>query len=478
MTDDRKALDILLHHYEHVVPGERMRDFTPYPFQKEFYNAGKDHPERLLMAANGVGKTWAGAYEVACHATGQYPDWWEGRTFDKAPEKIWVGSITNETQREFTQPALLGNDLGEGLGTGMIPKASILGDVRKRQCGISDVVDTVRVRHKTGGVSQLVFKTYEQGWRKWQGAAPALIWLDEEPDDFNVYVECQTRVFRSGGIILATLTPLLGQTEFTMHFTDAKAPGIYWVGATLDYAPHLKEADKERLRQSYPEHQLETRTLGVPMMGEGRVFTSPEDQIKVEPEDVLRFGEIPPYWAQIKGIDFGISHPAAVVHCAWDRDKDVFYVVDVWKKKDADSEEHAEVINKTSPWVPVAWPHDGTNREKSQGIRLKDSYIKHGVKMLGISARYKKDKGGSQPKEPVIMEIQQRSKIGGFKVFSTCHDFFTEYRNYHRKDGKVVDRLDDILSATFYAMMMRRYAVTAGSRFQQQQAPTRPILSM
>lgn len=471
-------LSEILNQINRRVEERQMQNFTPYDFQKKFYAAGKDNKERLFMAANGVGKTVAGAYETALHCTGQYPDWWEGWRMESCPEKVWVGSITNETQREFTQPALLGPDIGEGLGTGFIPRDNIVGDIKKRQCGISDVVDMCRVRHKSGKISQLIFKTYEQGWRKWQGAAPRLIWLDEEPDDFNIYVECQTRVFRSQGQIIATLTPLLGQTEFTLHFTDPKAPGIFWCGATWDDAPHLKKEDKERLKLSYPEHMRETRMLGVPMMGEGRIFTTAEDEIMVDPDDVLKMGEVPPYFARIKGVDFGIDHPAAVVDCAWDRDRDIFYVMDVWKQKNADSEEHAEAINKQDPWVPVAWPHDGTNREKSSGIRLKDAYIKHGVRMLGISARYKRDKGGSQPIEPIIMDVQERCRNGGFKVFSSCKEFFMEYRNYHRKDGKVVARLDDILKATFYALMMKRYAVAAGNRHVQNEAPTRPILTV
>src|SRR3990167_2237350 len=53
----------------------------PYPWQVEFHNAGKDNPERLLQAANRVGKTRTAAAEVAIHASGQYPSWWKGRRF-------------------------------------------------------------------------------------------------------------------------------------------------------------------------------------------------------------------------------------------------------------------------------------------------------------------------------------------------------------------------------------------------------------
>ena len=52
-------------------------------------------------------------------------------------------------------------------------------------------------------------------------------------------------------------------------------------------------------------------------------------------------------------------------------------------------------------------------------------------------------------------------------MFDSCTDFFNEYRNYHRRDGRLIDRNDDILKAVFYAVMMRRYAVTHGGGFSR-----------
>ena len=43
------------------------------------------------MAANQVGKTLAGAAEAAFHLTGRYPDWWQGKRWER-PVKGWAGS--------------------------------------------------------------------------------------------------------------------------------------------------------------------------------------------------------------------------------------------------------------------------------------------------------------------------------------------------------------------------------------------------
>ena len=71
-------------------------DWSGKPWQLDFHNAGRDNPERMLMAANRVGKTEAGANEVAIHLTGRYPDWWRGKTFNKGI-RAWCGSPTNLT---------------------------------------------------------------------------------------------------------------------------------------------------------------------------------------------------------------------------------------------------------------------------------------------------------------------------------------------------------------------------------------------
>lgn len=441
------------------------------PWQLDFHAAGARNKERMAMCANGVGKTVAGAAETAYHATGLYPSWWTGFRFRSAPNPIWVGSITNEMQRDGPQAALIG-DLGENLGTGYIPAHLLTERPRTRQAGVSGVADIISVRHVTGDTVNIVCKTYEQGWRKWQAAAPKIVWLDEEPDENNqdqrdIFAEAQTRVFRSGGILYVTYTPLLGETQLTRHFMYPKAPGIWWCGATWDDVSHLQEEDKARLRASYPQHQAESRTMGVPMMGEGRIFDMPENDMRVTPF------EIPWHWARIKGVDFGLDHPSAFCDLAWDRDRDILYLVRTWSKANCSVEEHAAAINQFDPWVPVAWPHDGTTREKSNGVRIRDHFAAHGVHMLGKSARYKNETGGRQPVEPIVLEMQRRMAGGGFKVFDhQCNDFWQEYRSYHRRDGRIHAHKDDVLKSVFYAVMMRRYATTRQVHTARQESPS------
>lgn len=442
-------------------------EWSNKPWQYEFYAAGKDHMQRMAICANRVGKSFSGSYEIAYHMTGNYPEWWTGRRFTK-PVLVWTGSPTNETSREIIQKELLGGT-GEDMGTGAIPRHKIVGKPKFRQAGVPDVIDMFQVRHSSGGVSKCVLKTYEQGWRKWQGTAPDIAWLDEEPDDMKLYTEALTRLTTSQGLMIVTYTPLLGQTELFLKFQEN--PHAYIVNATWDDAPHLNKKVMEELKASYPEHELDARAKGIPMLGEGRVFPVSEDEIKVQPF------RIPAHYARICGIDFGIDHPAAAAWLAWDRDRDVLYLYDCYRKAQETAVYHAATINSRGNWIPVAWPHDGMNREKSGGKELHRSYREHGVNMLSRSARYENDKGGAQPQEPIIYELLERMKTGRFKVFSTCTEFFEEYRSFHRKDGKIVNRRDDTLKAAMYGAMMRRFASPEPSSIRQQQTPQGPVLS-
>jgi Terminase large subunit, T4likevirus-type, N-terminal len=86
--------------------------------------------ERLLMAANQFGKSFAGGMEAAMHATGIYPSWWQGRRFEE-PTIGWVCGQTNEQVRDVAQRVLVGRP--GSLGTGALPKESILEVVSGRE---------------------------------------------------------------------------------------------------------------------------------------------------------------------------------------------------------------------------------------------------------------------------------------------------------------------------------------------------------
>ena len=61
--------------------------------------------------------------------------------------------------------------------------------------------------------------------------------------------------------------------------------------------------------------------------------------------------------------------------------------------------------------------------------------------------------------EAGLLEMLERMQTGRWKVFSSCGGWFGEFRLYHREDGKVVKLMDDLISASRYALMMKRWAL-------------------
>lgn len=455
--DKLKRTAAALKEVENLKLYRAMDFYVPYPKQELFHAHGLQYRERLLMAANRVGKTYSGAFEMTCHLTGEYPEWWMGRRFTR-PIKAWAASDTGLTTRDVVQTKLCGAyGYPAKYGTGMIPKAAVNWekDVSLAR-GVTDLFDTVLVTHKTDGrvdgKSVLTFKSYEQGRKKWQGEAVDVIWYDEEPDE-DIYSEGTTRIAptivgEEGGIEFMTFTPLLGRSKVVMRFCDEVSPDRIVVNMTIDDAQHISPEAKEKIVAGYLPHEREARAMGVPLLGSGRIFLSPESDLRFDRPD-----ELPSYWYYGWGIDFGIGHPFAAVLCAWDKDADKFMVLHTIRMADKRPIDHAAAMKPIMFTAPVSWPQDGTAREKSGEI-VSTLYKKQGLRMMATHATHP---NGGIGTEAAIVDMTQYMTTGRFKVAAHLTDWFEEYRNYHRKDGLIVKIRDDIMSATRTGFMMRRF---------------------
>ncbi len=183
----------------------------------EFFKAGAKYRERALIAANRSGKTYSACSEMAWHLTGLYPDWWQGRRFEK-PIQAWAVGKKHETTRDILQKYLLGPRYD--MGSGFIPKDLLIKTTTKS--GIPDAILDVYIKHYTlgleDGVSTLSFKSYDQGIEAFMGTAQDVIHLDEEPLVQGLYSECLTRTMTTQGLIMCTFTPIEGMSEVVMSF--------------------------------------------------------------------------------------------------------------------------------------------------------------------------------------------------------------------------------------------------------------------
>jgi len=442
-----EALDVLARDakynvFKNTFPNDASKFcIDAYPRHHDFFNAGEQFTERCFLASNRSGKSVSGAFEVTSHASGVYPDWWKGKRYHK-PIMIWVGGDTSVTCRDIIQFKLLG-DIGDH-GSGMIPKDLIV-DTKSRR-NVPDAVETIRVRHISGGISTIVIKTYEQGRVAWQGSEVDFIWIDEEcPED--VYGEALIRLMTTKGSIILTFTPLNGLTPLVLSFIDndqhsAVAYPRYVENCTWWDVPHLGAEEIAKMLASTPPNLRDARSKGIPTVGDGAIYPLPLEQITVDDF------KIPKWWPKAYGMDVGWNCTAACFG-AWDRENDVIYIYSEHKQGQADVSVHASAIRSRGKWMKGAI--DPASRASSQidGQKLFLLYSKS------------VDKGGgglnltlaANAVEAGIFTVWDRLQSGRLKFFKSCTQLQREHGLYHRKDGKVVKTNDHLQDTIRYLCM-------------------------
>lgn len=437
-----------LQRLEQLRSENRLLMYRPYQKQKLFHAMGATKRERCNLSGNQLGKTLSAGAETAFHLTGYYPDWWEGKRFNK-PVRGWVAGVTGETTRDNPQRILMG-PLG-AFGTGMIPKARI-GKISLAR-GTPDAVENVLVKHESGGWSQCTFKAYADGRAKWQGESLEFVWYDEEPEDEAIYSEGLTRTNTTGGITYATMTPLLGMSKVVRRFyPDQGHPDRGLVMMTIDDVDHYTADEKRKIIEGYLPHERDARAKGIPLLGDGAVYPIAEELVAEDPI------QVPAWWPQLIAMDFGWhDHPTAAVRLAWDRDTDTVHITRAFKQSKQTLATYAAGVKALGGDVlPVSWPHDGLQHDKSSCIQIAQLYKQQGVRMLSEHAQFPDDRKNGT--EAAVWETLARMQTNRLKVDRNLSQWFEEFRNYHRKEGKIVAEFDDLMKATHYGLMMLRYA--------------------
>lgn len=408
-----------------------------YAKHTEFFELGATHRERLACAANRVGKTESiGGYELTLHLTGDYPEWWVGRRFDH-PVRTWASGTTNQTVREILQRKFMG-PVGS-YGAGLIPSDAIVNVKPGR--GVADSIDTVYVKHKSGGVSEMVFKSYEQGRKAFEGTDQHVILLDEEPP-LGIYTECLLRTMTCDGLIMGTFTPLQGISDVVKLFLPDEGEEISVgsravVYATWDDVPHLSEKAKAELLKSIPAYQLDARTKGIPYLGAGAIYQIPEADITVADF------EIPKYWPRAYALDVGWNRTAALWG-ARDLETDTVYLYSEYYRGQAEPIIHADGIKARGDWINGVVDPAARGRSQIDGRKLIELYKNTGLNL----------QEAQNSVESGIYAVWERFSAGKLKVFSSCKNFLSEYRLYRRdENGKIVKENDHLMDDVRYLVV-------------------------
>lgn len=441
---------------DHLVAARRQRDarrrfeltFPDHgPLRRELYrkhidflNAGAANLERGLVGANRTGKTTTAGYEVTAHLTGRYPTWWRGRRFPR-PVTAWVAGDDAKSVREAAQVILLGEPGAPG--TGMIPLDAV--ESMTRRAGVPDAIDSVVIRHVSGGRSRLVFKAYDQRRESFQGAKVDVGWADEEPPG-PIYSEFLTRLLSTrpgepSGVMLLTFTPLRGLSDVVLRFLPGgkfKADNPrYAIQVSWDDAPHLSAEEKAKLEEAYMPHERGARMRGEPSIGAGAIFPVDEADIVIKPV------ELQPWWRRAYGMDVGWNRTAAVWG-AHDFENDILYLYSEHYRSHSEPAVHAQGIRARGDWIPGTIDPASRGRSQHDGQQLLKLYQELGLN-LGIA-----DNGV----ESGIYQVWERLSSGRLKVFDNLQNFLAEFRVYRRDDkGHVVREMNHLMDACRYLVV-------------------------
>lgn len=461
------AFDKLVQDYKERLEGSGIEKWfmpgTPYGIDlchkhRAFFDAGAEYKERIFLASNRSGKTISGAFEMACHLTGEYPFWWIGKTFHE-PINAWAMGSTARSTRDVVQSELLGP--AGHWGSGMIPleKLGTFGSLQ----GTPGGVDVIKIKHISGGWSTLGFKNYAQSLDAFMGYKLHVIWMDEEvPQD--IYNESLMRTMTTDGIVYVTFTPLNGLTPFVVNFLsksdylagsmplalpddpdeaekeeDARFANLgrskAVVQAGWDDAPWLTEEAKKRMLDDTEPHLRAARSKGIPSMGSGNVYPVPFEEISITPF------KIPNHYKRLYALDVGWNRTA----CLWaaqDPDTDTVYIYDEHYVGKQEPEMHAHAIRGRGDWITGVIDPASRGRSQVDGQQLMSIY-KNEMGLKLFPAKNEVESG--------IATVWQMMSSGKLKVFSHLHHFASEYVVYRRnKDGKIIKEKDHLMDCLRY----------------------------
>jgi phage terminase large subunit-like protein len=446
LTNDQRAELLALVIEAEKRKAYKFRRFFPasgpyardrYPKQLEFFAAGAHFKERLLMAANRVGKSEAGAYEVTCHLTGDYPAWWTGRRFTE-PVDVWATGTNSQTTRDIVQAKLLGPT--HAPGTGMIPAHLILQTTNAR--GLSGALGGAQVRHTSGGISLLGLKSYEQGRQSFEGTAKHVIWDDEEPPA-DVYTEQLYRTVTTKGITLVTFTPLQGMSDVVTGFLEPseEAKRVKWfIQAGWKDVPHLDEDEKRALMATTPLYQIQARTEGEPVLGAGAIYPIAEADILAPSR------AIPDTWRRAYALDVGWNRTAAV----WGAEDPGSGAIELYSEHyqgQGEPASHAAAIRARGDWIKGVIDPAALGSSQIDGQTLMQIYARLGLTLLPAVHAV----------EAGLTEVWNLLVSGRLKVQEHLHNWRSEFRKYHRDEkGKIVKANDHLMDATRYLVVSGR----------------------
>ena len=287
----------------------------------------------LLRGGNQIGKTQCGCVETICRVLGYS----KFKKVPLAPIEAWIVVHSWEQSKTIM-----------GKFHDMVPKHELHPDVEYIAGRGYRGTGAPVIRFRNGSIIR--FKTTNQGTLGLSAGTIDFVWIDE-PAPPHLFGEIKSRITRTRGSILLTMTPIGAPVDYLKQLVKDKIisehVGVMNVENTtpINCRPLMTEAEVEQLRLSFLPLDRDARMNGSWEAGipEGRIFDHfTEDLISdLKPNPNRDY-----VWSI--GIDHGhdIASQVAIL-CAidiTDRETPIVYVVDEYVASGSSAEIHAKMI--------------------------------------------------------------------------------------------------------------------------------------
>lgn len=360
--------------------------------QFEFLTSKAD--TRAYFGANRAGKTTAGCVEVCFHTTGQYPDWWTGRRWDRPVKgRIFasdfskgVSVITEKLHEWFPKDCII-----------HIDKNNLKAEVGWH------------IRHKTGGISFFDMLTYEQDpylAEGWNGDFA----LFDEPPPRAMYIATIRGLIDNNGLCMFTLTPLKEPWLFDQIY-NSKSKRVFSVIADMRHNSRrmnplsyqmvgLEDQAIERFECELTEEERETRMHGKFRYLAGRIWKEWEREVHTfdrriwvaGKNNVVVDGQPPSHWPRMMLIDPHDRNPHAILWVACDETDNYKAYREAWLANMTIPEivaylKKVELDARETVQVRIMDPNFGPKRYGNTGLTVRDEF-ETAARKIGYNLRF------------------------------------------------------------------------------------------
>lgn len=398
--------------------------------QKELFESVRNNEVQyyLYQGWNGAGKSAIWAYLTVLIAI------WENCKKYNLPyigsaKKIWIGTKSWKNVQSVIDPYLL----GEGSIT-RIPPDEIL-KVHKD----NNILKTIFLKNWT----EISIYTYDQGAEVWQGGNVDWIWLDEEPRDNDILKETLARTRVMGSKLLVTMTPLAWFTPIMELFDEDGVFAQYtrkFLVSSLDN-PFTDHTWAKGLTQEEYLSRVEGLAINPTWLVYNEFSMKRNIVPHIDPKDIEGIS--------YRSIDFGTSHPTAVVFVKVDNDGNI-YVWDEVYKSNTYLDDIADEIKSKSLWVEFKatyWDAAG-KRERLELWRILWETITPADK----HTKWENEMSNRRAWILLVNNLLHNQKLF---ISERCKNLIKEFScHYYKEGGKKdweVDKVnDDLLDALRY----------------------------